>query len=59
MRLGDPHMSEWPINTGLCDQRMAAAKQRSRLVITPATYLETMWEAMVDSFNGYMLLVVE
>ena len=59
MGLGDPQMSEWPklgyVVRGF--KKMAAAKQRPRLPITPAILrqLKRVWEAMEDRFNGCML----
>ena len=59
MGLGDPHMSEWPklgyVIRGF--KKRAVAKQRPRLPITPGILrqLKRVWEAMEDSYNGYML----
>ena len=57
--LGDPKMAEWPrlsyVIRGF--KKLAAAKQRLRLPITPSILrqLKVVWEAMEDGFNGCML----
>ena len=57
--LGDPKMAEWPrlsyVTRGF--KKLAAAKQRPRLPITPSILrqLKVVWEAMEDGFNGHML----
>ena len=57
--LGDPKMAEWPrlsyVTRG--SKKLAAAKQRLRLPITPSILrqLKVVWEVIKDSFNGCML----
>ena len=57
--LGDPRMAKWPrlsyVTRGF--KKLAAAKQRPRLPITPSILrqLKVVREAMEDSFNGRML----